>query len=75
MISLAFIAEKYQQKLLEKQGDKIQTVHRHALKKIIACHTPLAGAMLYHCDRCQNVTTLFPLLRTPALSRVSACRQ
>jgi hypothetical protein len=60
MISLVLIAEEYQQQLLEKQGNNIQTEHRHALKKIIACYTPLADAMLYHCDRCQNVTTLYP---------------
>jgi len=60
MISLALIAEKYQQQLIDKYGDKMQTVHRHALKQIITCHTPRAGAMLYHCDHCHLATTLFP---------------
>ena len=60
MISLASIAEKYQQQLLDKQGNNMQTAHQHALKQIIACHTPQAGAMLYHCDHCQLAATLFP---------------
>ena len=60
MISLALIAEKYQQQLIYKYGDKMQTVHRHALKQIITCHTPRAGAMSYHCDHCNLATTLFP---------------
>ncbi|MCG6202614.1 IS91 family transposase [Psychromonas antarctica] len=60
MISLASIAQKYQQALLEKYGYKMQNTHRHALKQIIACHTAQAGAMLYHCDDCHLTATLFP---------------
>jgi hypothetical protein len=50
MISLASIAQQYQQPLLEKYGYLMQTDHQRALKQIIACHTSRAGAMLYHCD-------------------------
>jgi hypothetical protein len=60
MISLASIAKQYQQPFLEKYGGKMQSTHRYALKQIIACHTPQAGAMLYHCDHCHVDTTLFP---------------
>lgn len=60
MISLASIAKQYQQQLLDKYGYKMQNTHRYALKQIIACHTSQAGAMLYHCDHCHIVTTLFP---------------
>lgn len=60
MIKLALIAEKYQQQLLDKYGDKMQSDHRRALQKIISCHTPRAGAMLYHCDHCHHACTLFP---------------
>ena len=62
MISLASIAKQYQQPLLDKHGDKMQTVHPRALQQIIACHIriPDAGAMLYHCDHCNFTTTFFP---------------
>ena len=60
MISLASIAKQYQQSLLEKQGSNMQNIHRYALKQIISCHTSQAGALLYHCDPCNFVTTLFP---------------
>ncbi len=60
MISLASIAKQYQQLLLDKYSDKMQANHRHALQQIIACHTPRAGAMLYHCDHCHLTCTLFP---------------
>ena len=36
MIRLALIAEKYQQELLDKYGDKMQSDHRRALQQIIA---------------------------------------
>ena len=60
MISLASIAQRYQQVLRDKYGNKMQREHRYALQQIIACHTPLAGAMLYHCDHCNRACTLFP---------------
>ena len=60
MIKLALIAQRYQQQLLDKCADKMQSVHRRALQQIIACHTPRAGAMLYHCDHCHLASTLFP---------------
>jgi hypothetical protein len=60
MIRLALIAQRYQQQLLDKYSNKMQTVHRHALKQIITCHTTQAGAMLYHCDNCHLASTLFP---------------
>ena len=52
MIKLSLIAEQYQQQFLDKYSDKLKPVHRRALQQIIACHTPRAGAMLYHCDHC-----------------------
>lgn len=60
MISLASIANQYQQQLLNKYANKMQHAHRRALHQIIACHTPQAGAMLFHCDNCHLATTLFP---------------
>lgn len=60
MIRLAMIAQRYQQQLLDKYSDKMQSAHRYALKQIIACHTSQAGAMLYHCDHCHLASTLFP---------------
>ena len=60
MISLASIAQRYQQSLLDKYGNKMHSEHRYALQQIIACHTPQAGAMLYHCDHCNLACTLFP---------------
>lgn len=60
MINLASIAKQYQQKLLNKYGYTMQNTHRHALNKIIACHTSQSGAMLFHCDNCHLATTLFP---------------
>jgi len=60
MISLASIGKRYQQPLLDKYGCKMQATHRQALRQINACHTPQAGAMLYHCDHCYFTTNLFP---------------
>ena len=60
MISLASIAQQYQQPLLDKYGNLMQVDHRRALQQIMACHTTRAGAMLYHCDPCHLATTLFP---------------
>ena len=60
MISLASIAQQYQQPLLDKYSEKMKNDHRHALQQIIKCHTPRAGAMLYHCDPCHYATTLYP---------------
>ena len=60
MLSLASIAKQYQQPFLKKYGSQMQNTHRYALKQIIACHTPQAGAILYHCDHCHLDTTLFP---------------
>ncbi|MFT6928170.1 MAG: hypothetical protein ACJAZP_003820 [Psychromonas sp.] len=60
MINLAFIAKQYQQQLLNKYEHKVRDTHRHALNKIINCHTSQSGAMLFHCDNCHLATTLFP---------------
>jgi len=60
MIKLSLIAERYQQPFIEKYSDKLKPVHRRALQQIIDCHTPRAGAMLYHCDHCHLACTLFP---------------
>ena len=38
MISLASIAQRYQQSLLDKYGNKMHSEHRYALQQIIACH-------------------------------------
>ena len=60
MNALATIARHYQHQLIQKYAKQMKNVHHSALKQIIACHTPQAGAMLYHCDDCQTDTTLYP---------------
>ena len=60
MISLASIATRYQKKFKQEYGHKLQSVHYRALEKIIQCHTPQAGALLYHCEPCHLDTTLYP---------------
>jgi hypothetical protein len=60
MSKLATIARGYQHELKQKYAKQMKGVHHQALKQIIACHTPQAGAMLYHCDDCQTNTTLYP---------------
>jgi len=60
MIKLAHVVAYYQDELKQKYAKQIKGVHNQALKRIVACHTPQAGAMLYHCDDCQNNTTLYP---------------
>ena len=74
MISLASIAQQYQQPLLDKYGEKIKNDHRHALQQIINCHTPRAGALLYHCDPLPSGNHLVSLLRPSTLSCLSAFR-
>jgi hypothetical protein len=44
----------------QRYGKKLQGKHYRAIKQIIACHTPAAGAMLYHCDDCHEDKTLLP---------------
>jgi len=60
MINLATIANKYQVMFEQRYGKKLQAKHYRALKQIIVCHTPAAGAMLYHCDDCYEDKTLLP---------------
>jgi hypothetical protein len=60
MINLATIAQKYQEMFEQRYSKKLQAKHYRALKQIIACHTPAAGAMLYHCDDCHEDKTLLP---------------
>lgn len=60
MIKLAAIAKHYQNELTQNYGHLMKAVHHRALNQIIACHTPQAGAMLYHCDDCTFDTTVYP---------------
>ena len=60
MISLAAIANRYRADFESEYGKQMQTVHYRALDQIIRCHTPQAGALLYHCGTCQVDTTLYP---------------
>ena len=60
MIELAHIAKQYQDELKQAYSKQMKGIHHQALKQIIACHTPQAGAMLYHCDECQTNSTLYP---------------
>jgi hypothetical protein len=60
MSKLASIAKHYQHEFKQKYAKQMRGVHHQALKQIMACHTPQAGAMLYHCDGCQTDTTLYP---------------
>lgn len=60
MISIAAIANQYQTKFESEYAHLIQPNHRRALDKIIQCHTPQAGALLYHCEPCCLDTTLYP---------------
>ena len=60
MIKLAQIAEQYHDEVKKKYAKQMKGVHHQALKQIMACHTPQAGAMLFHCDDCQTDNTLYP---------------
>lgn len=60
MISLADIAKHYQVQLRHQYAGVMQAGHHHALEKIIQCHTPQAGALLYHCEHCHLDSTLYP---------------
>ncbi|WP_257172497.1 transposase zinc-binding domain-containing protein [Colwellia sp. M166] len=60
MIELAQIARQYQDEFTQKYAKQMKGVHHQALTKIMACHTPQAGAMLYHCDDCQTNSTFHP---------------
>jgi len=60
MINLATIANKYHVMFEKRYSKKLQAKHHYALKQIIACHTPAAGEMLYHCDDCYEDKTLLP---------------
>lgn len=60
MIKLAQIAKHYHDACKQKYATQMKAVHHQALKQIMACHTPQAGAMLYHCDECQTDNTLYP---------------
>lgn len=60
MISLASVATQYQDDFKKNYGHLMQTIHYRALDKIIQCHTPQAGALLYHCNACDVDTTLYP---------------
>ncbi len=60
MIELAQIARHYQEPFTQQYAKQMKGVHHQALKQIMACHTPQAGAMLFHCDECQADSTLYP---------------
>lgn len=60
MIELSAIAKHYHDEFKQKYAKQMKGVHHQALKQIMACHTPQAGAMLYHCDDCQTDSTLYP---------------
>lgn len=60
MINLATIAQQYQAEFERDYSDSLQPNHRRALAQIIQCHTPQAGALLYHCDSCGLDSTLYP---------------
>jgi len=60
MISLASIAKQYRTDFEQHYGNSLNAVHTRALDQIIRCHTPQAGALLYHCDNCQLDQTLYP---------------
>jgi hypothetical protein len=60
MINLAVIAKQFQQQLIDEYGQQMGSIHYRALNAIINCHTPQAGALLYHCEHCHGDTTLFP---------------
>jgi hypothetical protein len=60
MIELAQIARQYQNAFTQKYATQMKGVHHQALRQIMACHTPQAGAMLYHCDDCQTNSTFYP---------------
>lgn len=60
MISLASIAQQYEVEFVRDYGHSMESNHRRALQQIIQCHTPQAGALLYHCEPCGQNTTLYP---------------
>ena len=60
MIELAQIARAYHHDFIQHYGAKMNGGHHQALSQMMACHTPQAGAMLYHCDDCQTDSTVYP---------------
>lgn len=60
MSSLAEVARLAHPSLIEKYGHLMRHEHHYALKQIMQCHTPDAGAMLFHCDSCGKSSTLYP---------------
>lgn len=76
MIELAQIARHYHGDFIQHYGAQMNAVHHQALTKIMACHTPQAGAMLYHCDDCQTNSTVYPSCghrHCPACQHKSNC--
>jgi len=60
MISLAAIAKRYQTDFERSYSSRLRAVHYRALDQIIRCHTPQAGALLYHCEPCRLDQTYYP---------------
>lgn len=60
MISLASIAKHYQADFERQYHHLLRSEHHRALDQIVKCHTPEAGALLYHCDSCCSDFTLYP---------------
>ena len=76
MIELAQIARHYHGDFIQHYGAQMNAVHHQALTKMMACHTPQAGAMLYHCDDCQTDSTIYPSCghrHCPACQHKSNC--
>jgi hypothetical protein len=60
MCSLAVLAKHYRSEFEQKYAQLLMPQYLRALDKIIQCHTPQAGAILYHCDHCHHSTTFYP---------------
>jgi hypothetical protein len=60
MFSLASLAKRYKSQFEQQYAQQLSPLHRRALDKIIQCHTPQAGAILYHCEHCQYSATFYP---------------
>ncbi len=60
MLTLATLARHYRAQFEHKYARQLTPCHIRALDKIIQCHTPQAGAILYHCDHCHQSTTFYP---------------
>jgi len=60
MFSLTSLAKRYQSQFEQQYAQQLSPLHRRALDKIIQCHTPQAGAILYHCEHCQYSATFYP---------------